>query len=309
MGRRVLSQMASGLLRIALVVFAFGGNAAPTVHLVCHGYRVSVGRGLVAGKSLRWQILGGSAGLPIQGAAGPDRLRPPRETSPAQSSGSSTGVRSGRPRTPPAPLVTDAPPKLTGDGSALFRFRDAGPYTGFECQLDGDPLRSCDSGHAVYWAVTVGQHCFSVWAMNDTVRSKATIYCWRWRPSISSGWFSIENSPLDDFYPGFSQAIDLRITNAYNVPIFVSSVSVAVAPYPTKGDKVVQGCPAQENMIVTRPFSGGVVVPAKSTSSLSQLGVPSDDWPVVMMPDLNSDQDACLGATFLLTYQGEAAQR
>ena len=86
------------------------------------------------------------------------------------------------------------------------------------------------------------------------------------------------------------------------------SISVTVVADPTKDGRVVTGCPASQNLLVARPFSGSVVVPGSSAKTLSALGVPQAHWPVLTMPDLPINQDACAGATFELIYLGTAAQ-
>ena len=65
-------------------------------------------------------------------------------------------------------------------------------------------------------------------------------------------------------------------------------------------------CPAATNMLVTRPLRATLTVPARSTKSLSDLGIPQAQWPVLTMPDLPTNQDACEGATFTLLYLGTA---
>ena len=61
-------------------------------------------------------------------------------------------------------------------------------------------------------------------------------------------------------------------------------------------------------MVVTRPFSGSVVVPKESTKSLTQLGVPQAQWPRLSMPNLATNQDACKATTFKFSYTGTATK-
>ena len=65
-------------------------------------------------------------------------------------------------------------------------------------------------------------------------------------------------------------------------------------------------CPATTNLLVTRPLGTTLTVPARSAKSLSDLGVPQPEWPVLTMPDLPTNQDACEGAIFTLLYSGSA---
>ena len=67
-------------------------------------------------------------------------------------------------------------------------------------------------------------------------------------------------------------------------------------------------CTVDPNYAVAQ-FSGdyaALVVPARRTTSLDDLGVPSTAWPQVSMVETNTNQDACLGAVLTLTYTGSA---
>ena len=54
-------------------------------------------------------------------------------------------------------------------------------------------------------------------------------------------------------------------------------------------------CPATTNLLVTRPLVSTLTVPARSTKSLSDLGVPQAQWPVLTMPDLLTNQALARG--------------
>ena len=53
---------------------------------------------------------------------------------------------------------------------------------------------------------------------------------------------------------------------------------------------------------------GPVRVPARSTKKLSQLPVSAEIWPVLTMPNLDENQDACKDTQFALTYTGTATK-
>ncbi len=116
-------------------------------------------------------------------------------------------------------------------------------------------------------------------------------------PATEPATFSVSGSPSGTFQPGNGRAIDLTITNPSGSDLTVTAVTIAVGP------SSLPACGA-ENIVVTRQFSGPVVVPAGATRSLSALGVSEAQWPVVTMPDTGVDQDACQQATFQLTYTG-----
>ena len=84
------------------------------------------------------------------------------------------------------------------------------------------------------------------------------------------------------------------------------SVSVTVDALPARNGVPDPGCPAATNLLVTRSLGATLAVPAHSTKSLSDMGVPQVQWPVLTMPDLPTNQDACKGAVFTLLYSGTA---
>ena len=83
-------------------------------------------------------------------------------------------------------------------------------------------------------------------------------------------------------------------------------MSITVEPVPAKDGVPDPACPATANLLVTRPLGTTLTVPARSAKSLSDLGVPQPEWPVLTMPDLPTNQDACEGAIFTLLYSGSA---
>ncbi len=63
-----------------------------------------------------------------------------------------------------------------------------------------------------------------------------------------------------------------------------------------------------QNLKVTRQFNGTVTLAKKTTSSLSQLGTPASQYPLLQMPDLPVNQDACQNSTFRMSYSGTAVK-
>jgi hypothetical protein len=109
-------------------------------------------------------------------------------------------------------------------------------------------------------------------------------------PSVSGDLTSL-------LYPGVSQPLDLVFTNPNPVPVTVAANGVEITISTNRA-----GCPAATNFSVVRGLGTGVTVPANSTMSLAQLGVPGTDWPAIGMVETHTDQDACEGATLTLTY-------
>ncbi len=109
-------------------------------------------------------------------------------------------------------------------------------------------------------------------------------------PSVSGNLTSL-------LYPGVSHVLDLVFTNPNPVPVTVAANGVHIAISTNRA-----GCPAATNFSVNRGLTTSVTIPANSTRSLGQLGVPGADWPVIGMVDIHTNQDACEGATLTLTY-------
>lgn len=111
--------------------------------------------------------------------------------------------------------------------------------------------------------------------------------------------FPISGTPDRVLAPGSEPgAIDLALTNPFNASMTVTALSTSV----TATDQ--PGC-AVSNYAVTG-YSGPLplTVPANSTRTLSQLGVPRAQWPKVGMLNLPVNQDACKGAVVELAYSG-----
>lgn len=111
--------------------------------------------------------------------------------------------------------------------------------------------------------------------------------------------FPVSGEPDRTLAPGSEPAaIDLALTNPFDAAMTVTGLGVAV----TSTD--VPGC-AVDNYAVddyTGPYP--LTVPAHSTRTLSQLGVPRAQWPKVRMLNLPTNQDVCKGAEVQLAYSG-----
>ena len=71
------------------------------------------------------------------------------------------------------------------------------------------------------------------------------------------------------------------------------------------GTSAGTSCPAAGNFSIAQQLSAQPVIPANSTKSLSDLGVPQSQWPTLQMLD-NGNQDPCATASVNLGYSGNA---
>jgi hypothetical protein len=118
---------------------------------------------------------------------------------------------------------------------------------------------------------------------------------------INSANFTISGDITSSLYPGTSQKLNLTFTNPNPSPITIASGAVTITISTTQA-----GCSASTNFTVTQGLTTGVTVPASSTKSLSDLGIAQANWPVVVMVETHTNQDACEGAPLTLHFSGGA---
>ena len=98
--------------------------------------------------------------------------------------------------------------------------------------------------------------------------------------------------------PGTTSTIDLRIANPTGDPVTVESTSTTI----TVSDPAC----APSNFTMVHELQAPATVPPGTSATLSELGVPRADWPVLAMVDTATDQDVCKGVRLDLHYQAEA---
>jgi hypothetical protein len=203
-------------------------------------------------------------------------------------------------KAPVKPQITQSPARATSATSATFAFVDGEAGVGFQCQLDGAAWESCASP-ATYTGLAAGQHSFGVRAVDQAGnRSAATTYAWT---VVEAGGqpFTIGGGAVGSLYPGVTRTLALTIANPNSVAISVTSIVVAIAPGSTHA-----GCDGPANLELTQsdvsaanpltvPANGQVTLPAGTVTA-----------PGLRMRNLATNQDACKGAVFSLTYSGSA---
>jgi hypothetical protein len=119
------------------------------------------------------------------------------------------------------------------------------------------------------------------------------------RPSLS---FSISGDLAEPFFPGGSAPLNLSISNPLDTDLVVSELLVEVDAVDAPNATETRPCGVDDFAVEQMSGRDVLIVPAGSTTSLAELGVPSDDWPQVLMLDTESNQDGCKGASFALAY-------
>jgi hypothetical protein len=101
--------------------------------------------------------------------------------------------------------------------------------------------------------------------------------------------------------PGVLKVIVLRLENPSSVPIEVTRVRVSVSAASSPS-----GCSSGANLVVQQAvgITAGdpVAVPARGSVTLARY----PRAPRIALRDLGTNQDACKGKTFRLTYAGSA---
>ncbi len=202
---------------------------------------------------------------------------------------------------PPAPAIANAPDDPTFSDKATFDYTDAEVGVAFECSLDGSAFASCPANGTSYNKLDTIDHCFDVRAI-DTAGNVGTRaeYCWSVLVKFELGIRGDLGSPL---YPGASQLLNLIFKNPSRRDLKITDVTISVNAATNKS-----GCSGVQNLVVTRGFTGPVTLPKLATKSLSDLGVPLGQWPILTMPNLSTNQDACKGATFTFSFSGSAVK-
>jgi hypothetical protein len=200
---------------------------------------------------------------------------------------------------PPAPTITNTPDDPTFSDKASFDYTDAEAGVGFQCALDGSAYASCPANGTSYKNLDSVDHCFDVRAV-DTAGNASTAaeYCWSILVKFE---FGIRGDLTGLLYPGASQPLNLVLKNPSRRALKITNVAITVNAATNK-----PGCSGTQNLVVTQNLSGPVTVPKLSTKSLSDLAVPVAQWPVLTMPNLSTNQDACKGATFTFSFSGSA---
>jgi hypothetical protein len=120
--------------------------------------------------------------------------------------------------------------------------------------------------------------------------------------------FTVGGNLTAPLYPGTSQPLNLTFTNPSSWPLTIPRGGVSASDITIASH--ARGC-ASSNFAVTQGLASAVTIRARqlAPASLSALGVPRRDWPLIEMIETNTNQDACQGAKLTLTYSGIEASR
>ena len=200
---------------------------------------------------------------------------------------------------PARPRLTGHPNKVATSTTARFAFVGQGANQRFECRLDRARWRVCTTPVELT-GLTTGSHAFSVRVLNRRgKRSRPTRF--RWTLLVPKPFSIVPRlAGLGELYPGDPPvALPLVVSNPNPVPIFVTSLRVAVTADPS-------GCASATNLSLgpsgVSPATP-IEVPAGGSVALPGPGLAS---PTIQLRDLPVNQDACQNTRFPLEFSGSA---
>jgi hypothetical protein len=225
----------------------------------------------------------------------------------------------GKPKVP-TPSITAKPVKHSKKRWASFSFTDPQRGVKFRCSLDGSRYKACASPKRYPGPLTEARHTFRVRARSRArkrVLSSPASYAWLvdWLPptpdithptdptgamQVSDESFSIDAGVIGSLHPGtVPLSIPLTLSNPNGVPIYVTSLTVAVTDSPA-------GCSSATNISLTQSSASSttpVLIQANGSVTLPAQGVAA---PTIQLIDLPVSQDACRNATFSLSFTGSS---
>jgi hypothetical protein len=208
-------------------------------------------------------------------------------------------------------VIDSKPPDPNGVSTSNFAWHDGEAGVTYLCSTEngafqttvasaGGPPQPCSSPLSYVVATTNnGQHQFAVEAVDAAGNvSQGTFYSWKVdRGSIQA--FTIDGNATGLLYPGGpARTIAVTLHNPNSVPIFVTSVTVALhaADFPA-------GCSSGAFPITQSVIpAAGVQVAANGAVTLPAQGATA---PSVKMND-SGNQNACKNLNFHFDYTGSA---
>jgi hypothetical protein len=123
--------------------------------------------------------------------------------------------------------------------------------------------------------------------------------------------FTLSGNLLGQLAPGTSLPLNLGITNPNRKDLALTNLSVSIAGVTRTADAIARNLQCGTSDYLVTQYSGPypLTIQPSSTSlsgstSLSDLGIESTQWPQFTMLDTPANQDGCKGATLQLVYSG-----
>lgn len=119
-------------------------------------------------------------------------------------------------------------------------------------------------------------------------------------PAVSD--LSLSGDAISVLSPGSTSPIQIRFTNQNDHPVIIDRLSVTVQV--SSAPRATPALPCSVDDFSIGQFSGSLplVIPARSMTSLAELGVPEAEWPAVGMLQGSSNQNGCQLASLSLDF-------
>ena len=114
--------------------------------------------------------------------------------------------------------------------------------------------------------------------------------------------FTIDGDLVEPMYPGGSVPLNLTITNPLPTDLGVSRLHVEIHAVDAPNATTSHPCVIGDFTVAQLVGDDELIVVARTTTTLIELGVPRENWPRVQMLDTGANQDGCKHASFKLAY-------
>jgi hypothetical protein len=127
---------------------------------------------------------------------------------------------------------------------------------------------------------------------------------------VTGPTFRLSGDLSQPLRPGASAPLDVRLTNPFGYDVQVGRITVTLRRATTRDGRANRACDGTVNLRLARQYTGPTPlrIRAYRTASLTDLGVPASRWPLLTMPNLATNQDACKGSTFRFDYAATATK-
>jgi hypothetical protein len=217
-------------------------------------------------------------------------------------------------RQPPTPSFTQTPPDPSNTATSTFAWTDSQVGVSYQCSKEAGSFQPCSSPLTYNVATTSsGQHQFAVRAVDaaGTISDAAT---YKWKvPAGTPANFTISGNAPQQLYPGApASALNLTLTNPNSGNLTVTNLGLSVRSVSAPNATASRPCTPSDFGVTG--YGGSSFTLPPGTKTLSQLGIPSTQWPSLRMLNRadnpagsgTGNQDGCKGATVALSYSGSA---
>ncbi|MFA5890821.1 MAG: hypothetical protein WDA27_07710 [Actinomycetota bacterium] len=206
---------------------------------------------------------------------------------------------------PPTPVITEHPDDPDSSADAGFVWTSSEDGVAFHCKIEAGSWNPCVSPFAfTVDSSNFGTHQFAVRAA-DAAGNLSQNANYSWKVDTSKKIFGIipggteSRFGYDELYPGVWRWLEITLTNPHNFAISVTSLTVTVVSSPAS-------CLASTNIEIEQaPLSATHPVVVPRGGSVAMTGT---DRPRIRLRNLPTNQDACKGAHFGLSYKGSATK-